>query len=162
MTHYDWSQYTYGGHSACTAIATFCAASFADGFDPPVMETRLQTLTKAGCALWADHHHRSQSVQEVVDSEPFFTNYKLCSWQCGPREGQLPLAKLLSSEEFGAHGNWGAVVTGGGTSVAIGCNGATHYMFDSHGPRATWREAAEQTWGAVHHDGTVDVTQFRR
>ena len=159
---YGWSQYSYDGNSACTAIATFCAASFADGFAPRDTEERLKTLTAAGCKLWADHHRRSQSVQEVVASEPFFANYKRCSWQCGDHPGAITLAELLAAPEFGAE-NWGAVLTGGGSSIAIGRNGDRRFAFDSHGPRATWdADGRLADYVEPFRGGAVDVTQFRR
>ena len=121
---FPWSQYTFKGTTACTAISSFGAANFADGFAPTDVEERLRLLTAAGSALWSNHHRRSQSVQEVMDAEPFFKTYATTAWQCGPGEGQLPFRELLRQPEFEAR-NWGAVVTDGISSVSVGRNGST-------------------------------------
>ena len=184
MSAFSWSQYTYGGSTACTAISAFGAASFADGFAPPDVESRLRLLTQAGCALWSKQHHRSQSVQEILDVEPFFSSsYDTTSWQCGPKEYQLTLTALLAQPEF-ASPHWGAVVTDGVGSVSVGRNGGTYcefffarapyhsppldlraaVLFDSHGARFEVANSPTQLdlSASVNCSGTTDVTLFRR
>lgn len=172
MTAFSWSQHTYGGSTACTAISAFGAASFADGFAPSDVEERLRLLTQAGCALWSRQHRRSQSVQEILDVEPFFSSsYESTSWQCGPKEYQMTLTALLAEPEFKSL-HWGAVVTDGVSSVSIGRNGGTYcefrnlcrffrFFFDTHPSFVRQPRGAVRGGGLAGEAGSGDLGELR-
>lgn len=158
---FDFSQSTFGGHLACTSIATLVACSMADSDDvarfEPEDKTKMEFLVKFGSGLWKENTMQGsdESVQSIIDKHSFFkigVNYDNQSYQgvVGDciEEGRIKLKPLLKElyEIKKTKGSAGAVITDNVVSFAVGLVSSPSnrwVIFDSHAPCARLFTAPE-------------------
>lgn len=133
---FEFSQNTFGGALACTAIATLSACGFADN---EIAEDKFKTYCSVGSQMWRAISTNTISVHEVLNKYSFFNeNYTVESYQCCVAdtmndEGKyITLKKMLSLFNDELKGPRGAVFTDGIVSFAIGFARDKYWLFDSH------------------------------
>lgn len=156
--YFGWSQSTFGGHLACTSIATIMACAMAD--DQQISkydladEDKLGFLTEFGCGLWKENVRglKDESTASVTKKHCFFAqgnNYHNESYQgywgdVLKTGGLISLPAMVSviRSEHHKHGSVGAVITDNVVSFAVGItvrDGVKWVLFDSHAPGAKYR-----------------------
>ena len=135
---FNFSQTTFGGHLACTSIATLTACAFCDG---DVSIDDFEKYTRIGSHMWNTFgSYSTQSLEDVIANWSFFRQtYEIESYQAygdEPVEGRISVDGLLKEIQetmVKKDRNVGVVITDGGSSYAVGKTVADKwYIFDSH------------------------------
>ena len=167
---FNFSQNTFGGSLACTAVATCAACAFADD---DVALPKFRTYCEVGSKMWKAISESNISVQQILDHYRFFNEtYDIESYQSCLREEDSEDGKFISlhhlfdtvRKELGAKANtFGMVFTDGAASFACGYKGGKWWIFDSHIEATLWRgdqAAAEERVRRSSCMRLVDCTTF--
>ena len=124
-THtFDYSQNTFGGTLACTAVATLTACGFADN---EVSFDKFRTYCCVGSKMWNDISTSPISVERILCTYAFFrSNYDIESYRsCVDNTtvdtgSSIPLAQMLDAVhgELVGRGSYGMVFTDGSASLS--------------------------------------------
>lgn len=171
---FAFSQNSFDGWLACTAIATCAACGFADN---EASLEKYRTYCDIGSQMWKSISSSTISVQQVLDHYVFFNNtYKVESYQCclqnnlgedNPKFISLKILMNTAVNELGSIGSgsdsFGMVFTDGAASFACGYKNRKWWIFDSHITATLWcgdQAAAEERIRQKVCMGIVDCTTF--
>lgn len=163
---FDFSQNTFGGSLACTAVATLSACAFADG---EVTMDDFEKFCRVGSKIWKQvSDFNTLSAQQIITQYDFFNDtYKIESYQGYTKteiEGRISLKCLLDTvcNENRDKNSFGIVMTDGGVSFSIGQLDNKWWLFDSHSnPSATLYQCSrDQIETLVAQYFTVSDTVF--
>lgn len=141
IVRFDYSQSTFGGSLACTAIATLSACGIAEG---QVSHDSFRSYCSAGSQMWKRISNQKIAVYDVLNQFPFFQEtYDIESYQCSVdtkqtqqeqhNSGLIPVTTLLEQvQKDHPHTAIGLVFTDGCASFSAGCTSDTWMVFDSH------------------------------
>tara|TARA_B100000787_G_scaffold165005_1_gene148373 strand:- start:3621 stop:4154 length:534 start_codon:yes stop_codon:yes gene_type:complete len=168
---FDFSQNTFGGSLACTAVATCTACAFADD---DVEHEKFRTYCEVGTRMWRAISPTTISVQQILDHYTFFNEtYEIESYQSCLREDDdedgkfIPIHDLLATVrremDEKARKTFGMVFTDGASSFACGYKGGKWWIFDSHFEATLWRGTQDEAEDRIRRNACmriVDCTTF--
>ena len=152
---FEFSQNTFGGSLACTAVATLAACGFADG---SVTMEDFEKYCRIGSKIWKQTSGwNTMDAEQIINHYDFFKDtYTIESYQSytsTERAGLISITKLLETlvQENHSKESFGIVMTDGGVSFAVGHLDGKWWLFDSHStPTATlYQCSVDQIEGLV-------------
>lgn len=168
-THtFPFSQSTFGGHLACTAVATLSACGFAE---TQCSHNSFKTYCRAGSQVWQTISTQTISVDDILQHFPFFKEtYEIESFQCCVQESDkedtkyIPLQSLLALVQAKSQ-SVGMVFTDGTSSFSVGKTGSSKWWaFDSHTQatlfQGTLSELIDYLQDTLQRSPVVDCTTF--
>ena len=163
---FPFSQTTFGGTLACTAIATLSASGFAEGKHS---SADCETYCRAGSRVWKSISNQTISVNDILLRYDFFREtYDIESFQCCVEDSGTENDKYMSLRQLlldvQKHASVGMVFTDGAASFAAGRDNSLWWIFDSHGTasisQGSFVAFTSQLRASLRYASLVDCTTF--